>query len=148
MHRHWSCTPGNGAVRPKMSFRRRFSSWLPCAPPDEPVAWLYRVVRNGAIDVAKTSRRRKHRETVAAKPEGWFIEPEIDGLDAASAVEALKTLPEELREVIVAHLWGGLTFEQIGAVCNCSASTAHRRYSAAVVALRSALGIACTNQTK
>jgi RNA polymerase sigma-70 factor (ECF subfamily) len=30
--------------------------------PDDPVAWLYRVVRNGAFDSAKTERRRQRLE--------------------------------------------------------------------------------------
>ena len=34
-----------------------------------------------------------------------------------------RALPIEEREVIVAHLWGGLTFEQIAGVAGCSSST-------------------------
>src|SRR5207302_9661429 len=58
-------------------------------PPREVVPWLYRVVRNGAIDVGKTARRRARREQIAARPERWFVEPAVDGLDAATAVAAL-----------------------------------------------------------
>ena len=97
--------------------------------PDDAVAWLYRVVRNGAIDAAKLARRRLRRETAAARPVRWFIEPEVDGLDAATAIAALERLSSEEREVIVARHWGGLTFEQIATVVGCSASTAFRRYS-------------------
>jgi RNA polymerase sigma-70 factor (ECF subfamily) len=116
--------------------------------PEDPLAWLYRVVRNGAMDAAKTTRRRQQRELASARPERWFIEPEIDGLDAQAAIEALKELALEQREVIVAHLWGGLTFEQIGALCNCSASSAFRRYTAGIAALRARLGNECTNPVK
>jgi RNA polymerase sigma-70 factor (ECF subfamily) len=115
--------------------------------PREPVPWLYRVVRNAAIDAAKTSRRRKRRETGAARPEKWFVEPSIDGLDADSAVHALQKLPLEQREIIVAHLWGGLTFEQIGEVASCSASSAFRRFSAGIDALRAELGILCESRS-
>ena len=31
-------------------------------PPEDPVAWLYCVVRHGALDAAKTARRRQRRE--------------------------------------------------------------------------------------
>src|SRR5438094_10664272 len=82
-------------------------------PPREVVPWLYRVVRNGAIDAGKTARRRKERECAVARPERWFVEPSIDGLDAELAVNALRNLPLDQREVIVAHLCGGLSFEQI-----------------------------------
>ena len=36
----------------------------------------------------------------------------------------------EQREVIVAQLWGGLTFEQVGELMGSSSSTAHRLYQA------------------
>jgi DNA-directed RNA polymerase specialized sigma24 family protein len=112
-------------------------------PPADVPAWLYRVVRNGAIDAAKVSRRRLQRETAAARPEHWFIEPEADGLPAAQAVAALQQLPIEMREAIVAHLWGNLSFEQIAALAGCSASTAFRRFSAGIDSLRQELGNAC-----
>ena len=112
-------------------------------PPEDAVAWLYRVVRNGALDAAKMARRRQRREAAAARPIRWFVEPEVDGLDAATAVAALEKLAPERREVIVAHHWGGLTFEQIATVAGCSASTAFRRYSAGVEDLRMLLGVIC-----
>jgi RNA polymerase sigma-70 factor (ECF subfamily) len=116
-------------------------------PPTEPIAWLYRVVRNGAIDSAKVSRRRARRETAAARPARWFVEPDVDGLDAEIAVAALKGLAAQEREVIVAHHWGGLSFEQVAQVCGCSASTAFRRYTAGVEILRQKLGVACPNHS-
>ena len=36
--------------------------------PTDQVAWLYRVVRNGAMDVGKAERRRQRRESAAARP--------------------------------------------------------------------------------
>jgi RNA polymerase sigma factor (sigma-70 family) len=115
--------------------------------PDDAVAWLYRVVRNGAIDAGKLARRRRRRETAAARPVRWFIEPEVDGLDAATAVAALERLSPEEREVIVARHWGGLSFEQIALVVGCSTSTAFRRYSSGVDQLRERLGVLCPNRS-
>ena len=111
--------------------------------PDDPGAWLYRVVRNAAIDAGRSTRRRVKREQVAARSVRWFAECEIDGLDAESAVAALESLDPEMREVIVARLWGGLTLEQIASATGCSASTAHRRYEAGITALRERLGVTC-----
>lgn len=116
-------------------------------PPDDVAAWLYRVVRNGAIDQAKMARRRVRRESSAGQTARWFVETEIDGLDAETAVAALEKLEAERREVIVAHHWGGLSFEQIGVVAGCSASTAHRRYRAGIEDLRESLGVTCRNQS-
>ena len=67
------------------------------------------------------------------------------GLDAALASEALAKLPLEQREVIVAHLWGGLTFEQIAELTGGSAATAWRRYGAGLAELRTLMGIPCKN---
>lgn len=109
--------------------------------PQEPVAWLYRVVRNGALDAAKAERRRGVREAAASRREGWFAEEQVNGLDAAAAVAALADLPLEQREAVVAHLWGGLRFEEIGALAGTAASTAYRRYAAGLAELRRRLGL-------
>jgi RNA polymerase sigma-70 factor (ECF subfamily) len=112
-------------------------------PPDDPVAWLYKVVRNAALDAGKAARRRSARERSAARPDRWFAEPEVDGLDAAEAVAALEALPADQREVIVARLWGGLTLAQVAAAAGCSVATAFRRYEAGLAALRQRLGAPC-----
>src|SRR2546429_3280396 len=55
-------------------------------PPRDAVAWLYRVVRNAALDVGKSARRRQRREAAVARPVRWFVEPAVEGLDAEAAV--------------------------------------------------------------
>jgi RNA polymerase sigma-70 factor (ECF subfamily) len=90
--------------------------------PDDPAAWLFRVVRNAAIDAGRSERRRQLRE---------------------AAVTALESLPAEQREVIIARLWGGITFEQFGQIAGCSASSAHRRFEAGIEELRKKLGAPC-----
>src|SRR5580692_8013010 len=75
--------------------------------PNDVVPWLYRVVRNAALDAVKTQKRRAKREQAVARSANWFVEEEIDGLDAQVAANALRELPIDLREAIVAHLWGG-----------------------------------------
>lgn len=114
------------------------------SPPHKPVAWLYRVVRNAAISAARSSKRRlRHEAAAAAQSPAWFVNSESALLDVRVASEALQTLPLEQREVIVAHLWGGLTFEEIAEVIGSSASTANRWYLAGLAALRERLGIPC-----
>ncbi len=105
------------------------------AMPDDPAAWLYRVVRRGAIDAGKAESRRRKRESAVARPEAWFA-PECDALDAAEAVRALRRLPDEVREVVVARLWGNLTLSQIADAFGVSVATAYRRYESAIAELR------------
>lgn len=110
-------------------------------PPGRVVSWLYRVVRNAALDAARSARRRRHHETVAAaRTPSWFQATAETALDGAAATQALRTLPEDQREIVVAHLWGGLTFEEIADLIGASASTAHRKYIAALTTLRERLG--------
>jgi RNA polymerase sigma factor (sigma-70 family) len=112
--------------------------------PPNPAAWLYRVVRNAAISAARSEQRRQRREaTKAAATDAWFQPSEESGLDAAAATEALRELPAEERETIIAHIWGGLSFAEIGELMNTSASTAHRTYTAGLAALRTFLGVPC-----
>jgi RNA polymerase sigma-70 factor (ECF subfamily) len=109
-------------------------------PPANAIAWLFRVVRNSAISAARTARRRRQHETAAAADApSWFVPAGRDQLDAAMAAAALEALPLQQREIIIAHLWGGLTFEQIADVAGVPASTAHRWYVAGLTALRERL---------
>ncbi len=114
-------------------------------PPDRPAAWLFRAVRNAAIDASRSARRRSHYETrAAARSPAWFAPPDDPtGLDARAAADALQTLPPEVREIIVAHLWGGLTFEEIASTVGSSAATCYRRYAAGLDKLRQQLGASC-----
>lgn len=113
--------------------------------PKEIVPWLYRVVRNAALDVGKSERRRQRRENAVASENQWFVEPQIEGLDAKLAIDALQHLAFEQREVIIARLWGGLSFEEIAAVADCSVSTAFRRFQSGLEMLRKQLGVTCPN---
>src|SRR5437879_3873111 len=56
------------------------------SPPQRVAAWLYRVVRNGALSAARTEqRRRQHEAVAAARAESWFAPSEGAGLDATTA---------------------------------------------------------------
>lgn len=104
--------------------------------------WLYHVVRNAAISAGRAEARRRKHEARAARTRNWFHPSEIT-LDTEEVTRALVNVPLELREIIIAHVWGGLTFEEIAAVAGCSSSTAHRRYLSGLAHLRERLGVAC-----
>ena len=112
--------------------------------PRNAVGWLYRVVRNRAINASRSRGRRSRREDAAAAGgPSWFEMSEDDRLDAVAATEALRDLPIEEREAIVARLWGGLTFEEIAALSGTSPSTVYRNYQRGLSALRERLGWKC-----
>lgn len=137
--RQWCASPEDVVQTAFMKLVRLRSA------PENLVPWLYRVVRNGAIDASRAARRRQKYEAAAADAaDSWFL-PSDDpsGLDARVATDALATLPPETREIIVAHLWGGLTFEQIASTVGSSAATCYRRYAAGLDVLRQQLGAAC-----
>ena len=72
-----------------------------------------------------------------------FERSAADRIDAGVAAAALESLSIELREVVVARIWGGLTFQQIGQLVGVSDSAAHRRYEAGLSALRQKLRVPC-----
>jgi len=112
--------------------------------PVDPVAWLYRVVRNRAISRGRSdSRRRRHEQEAATRRPLWENDatdsPASERIDAQAAAKALETLLPEDREIVVARLWGGLTFQQIGQLIGASDSAAHRRYTKAIHSLKATL---------
>jgi RNA polymerase sigma-70 factor (ECF subfamily) len=112
--------------------------------PDNPVGWLYRVVRNGAIGAGrKEERRRRHEAAAGQRREPSFDAEVTAALDGESVAASLAALPLEQRETIVARLWGGLSFEEIAELTESSSSTAHRRYQAGLAQLRKQLGVPC-----
>jgi RNA polymerase sigma-70 factor (ECF subfamily) len=115
--------------------------------PADVVAWLYRVVRNKALNASRAAKRRRRREADAAEQRVACLHGS-ELIDAEAVAAALATLSGEQREVLVAHVWGELPFEQIGQMMDTSASTAHRQYQAALSRLRERLGVSCPQKRK
>jgi RNA polymerase sigma-70 factor (ECF subfamily) len=105
--------------------------------PASPVAWLFAVVRRRAISQARTDRRRQVHERAAA--EQWFQRSRQQRAAAEIATEALAELPLADREIVIAHWWGHLTFEEIARLMGISSSTAQRRFEAAITRLQEKL---------
>jgi RNA polymerase sigma factor (sigma-70 family) len=94
-------------------------------PPQDPAAWLFAAVRNASNQHLRVQKRRKSRENISqAEKKPWFGPAE--GED--ELVTELQSLPFDCRTVIVAKIWGNLTFEQIAAMIGSSKSSAHRKY--------------------
>lgn len=109
--------------------------------PDRLAAWLYRVVRNAAISAGRAKeRRRRHEGRVGHPGPPWFVQDLASRLDSATATNLLEHLPVAEREVIIAHLWGGLTFVEIADLMGSSSSTAHRLFVKGLDELRRKMG--------
>ena len=108
--------------------------------PVEPVPWLYQAVRFRAINLHRSERRRHEREqAVADQREPFFIQDPASDIDLAGLEAALEQLTDQNREIVVARIWGGLSFEQIANLTNLSSSSAHRHYRASLAELKQQL---------
>ena len=103
-------------------------------PPADAAAWLYTTCRREALRLARADRRRRAREVA------WFAPATAPDIDGEAVRLACGKLPPGEAEAVTLHLWGGLTFAQIGAIVGVSAATAHRRYASGLARLREWLG--------
>ena len=102
------------------------------AAPENPPAWLYRVVRNRALNHCRSEARRTAHEQVATRLRDR--EPEL--IDAFEMSDALAVLEPAQTEVVVLRIWGRLTWHEISEVTGRSPSAAGRDYQDALRELR------------
>lgn len=100
--------------------------------PEDPKPYLFRSIRNAALNVLQAQTR----EADLAEIEPWFEVPQHDKAAEAGLRKELLQLPMEQRQVLVLHIWGGLTFEEIGALLDISSNTAASRYRYGLEKLR------------
>jgi RNA polymerase sigma-70 factor (ECF subfamily) len=116
--------------------------------PESPAAWLYKVVRHIALNsLRSTTRRRRYESSPNVHPSTNPSDPALT-LEQLDRDEFLKTqlqqLPQRDRELIVARIWGELTWQEIGELTESSKSTAERKYNAALQQFKSLLESTCT----
>jgi len=105
------------------------------AMPDVPVAYVYRAVRNAALNA-----RRSGWRNAPLDPENCVFEHRGGDREAALGLQkALSDLPEEQREAVVMRMWSGLTLEEVAALSGVSLNTAASRYRYALEKLREKL---------
>ena len=106
---------------------------------ERPVAYLYRIVRNLAIDRARQRALAQRRQ--AEEPAWWMLPsvprtPEQDlrlRQDLDRIAEALSELAPDARLAVEMHRFGGYTLSEIAARLNTSVPTAHRLVRDALV---------------
>ena len=83
-------------------------------PPVDPGAWLFRVVRNRALNAARAEHRRATHEQTAAQRQAANRRA-VDPGDAAEIADLLHRLSDEQREVVVATRVGEQLIGSLGA---------------------------------
>ena len=122
-------------------------------PVEQVTAWLFRVARNRITDLFRRKKREARSEPVASTEEGETLQwedllPSPDtGPEAAFARgvlleeldAAMDELPDEQREVFIAHELMGYSFKELSAQSGVSVNTLLSRKHYAVVYLRQRL---------
>lgn len=111
--------------------------------PEHSTAWLYRVVRNQALNAARSARRRAHHEQIAALLRERHPRQGLPVGEQVALAEALDLLPGDAREVVVLRIWSELTWQEIAELTDTSSSSAQRRYVAALESLKKLLEPSC-----
>lgn len=118
----------------------RFAS---ATTPQSPSAYLYRIVRNLALDFVRrlNLENRYQPEEDVAPVCSWMLpgalpEPEetlVNSEQLDEVAKALSDLPEKARLALEMHRLGGERYEEIAAALDVSVSSAHRLVHQAMV---------------
>jgi RNA polymerase sigma-70 factor (ECF subfamily) len=103
--------------------------------PEDARPYLFRAVHNLALNLIRSEKKNVELSEI----EPWFEAPQQDHAARATLTVELMRIPEEQRQVMVLHLWGGLSFEEIGSVLALSPNTAASRYRYGLQRLRAAM---------
>lgn len=105
--------------------------------PEMPIAYLYRAVRNAALNAGRTGRRETILENTSEP--SVFQHKDGDREAALTLQSTLAELPVEQREAVIMRIWSGLTLEEVALATGVPLNTAASRYRYALEKLRERL---------
>jgi RNA polymerase sigma factor (sigma-70 family) len=120
-------------------------------PMEHTTAWMFRVARNRIVDLFRRKKTASLSEAVGDDDEGLMLEDLLPSEDAGPEAiyarnvlleaieEALEELPENQREVFVAHELMGKSFKELAEETGVSVNTLLSRKRYAVLYLRERL---------
>ena len=110
-------------------------------PPRSPRAWLRQVTIHQAIDYRRANASRRARETSSPPSTVQVVDSIVSREELRREIaEAMATLSQMQRCVLVAKVHDGLTFARIASELEIAVPTVKTHYLRAVVALRDRLG--------
>lgn len=141
---------------PEDAVQEAFIDLASCSSePTSPKGWLYATTRRKAQNIARAeSRQRSHLEQWIQQDnenrtgEYWTEPSTRNGIAASEVLDGLDSLESEQREMIIAKVWGELTFEELAELMNCSSASAYRRYVSALAELKHSVLAASTPYNK
>ncbi|MGL6226745.1 MAG: RNA polymerase sigma factor [Thermoguttaceae bacterium] len=113
-------------------------------PPQNPVFWLYKTIRNEATDrFRQLSRQRRHEtELVRFKPD-WINPNVVEQLESSEEAEkialAIDSLHSSQKEIVLLRIWSRLSFDEIAQLTEKSRTTVFRQYTNALEKLKEKL---------
>ena len=102
-------------------------------------AYLFRVVRNAALNIMRKKRSTRKRERAAATAEVFFEKRGESSEEVGALNRAVSSLRPEQREVVTMKIWGKATFDEIARRLEIPRDTAASRYRYGIAALRKAM---------
>ncbi len=107
----------------------------------DPRAWLYRIVRNTALNEIRDGNRHEYSELAGTEADSMTPERAVEGREELKALfTALAELPEAQRQAIVERELGGYTHEQIARELEISTGATKQLIFRARKGLRNAFG--------
>jgi RNA polymerase sigma-70 factor, ECF subfamily len=103
--------------------------------PEDPKPYLFRAVHNAALNLVRGEDNLVDLNEV----ENWFETSQTELTQEITLKNSLMNLPLDQRQVLVLHIWGGLSFEEVASLLNISPNTAASRYRYALQKLRSTM---------
>ena len=102
--------------------------------PETPVGYLYRAVRNAALNLRRNGTRQTPLDSASS-----FVHRDGDREAALALRAALQELPDEQRAVVILRIWSGMTLQEIARDSGESLNTVASRYRYALSKLRERL---------
>ncbi len=125
--RQWCSSPDDAVQEAFVDFAK-----LPDSPIDS-IAWLFKTTRYKAINQTRSeTRRERHQREAMEIRDDWFIEDQDHRLELQDLEAELCNLTAIQREIVIAKVWGELSFAQISDLVNVSTTSAFRLYREAL----------------